>query len=313
MHRRASRTSVIACGAIAVLGVVVAAARSAARRRGTSVGAMLSARASTLRAEWTIRTRKPSPARQRGSGDRVEPVSRRKQDFLGLLSHELRNPLSAIHAALAVMRARESEHVGQRARTVIERQVSHIARLVEDLVDTARIERGTLSLQIEPVDVREVLRTAVEMAQPSVAHRSQTLEWQESGEPLLVNGDRVRLQQVFSNLLLNATKYTPEHGQIELITYRAGSDFCVAVRDSGKGIAAEDLPRVFEPFVRATRDEPGLGVGLYVARTLIEQHGGEITVESGGVHQGATFTVRLPELSPLLQRLAGSGPHQGAV
>jgi signal transduction histidine kinase len=110
---------------------------------------------------------------------------------------------------------------------------------------------------------------------------------------------------VFSNLLLNASKYTPEYGQIELRTYRAASDFCVAVRDNGKGIAAEDLRRVFEPFVRATRDEPGLGVGLYVARTLVEQHGGEISVDSNGSDRGATFTVRLPELSPLLVELLG--------
>ena len=307
MSRRATRAAAIAVGAFAVLGVVISCARSA-RKRGTTVHDLVRARTPALRPDWAARARERI-ARVRGASDRVEPVSRRKQDFLGLLSHELRNPLSAIHVALAVMRARESEYVGTQARLVIERQVSHIARLVEDLVDTARIERGTLSLQMEPVDIREVLRTAVDMAEPSIVTRQQALVWVESGEPQMVNGDRVRLQQVFSNLLLNATKYTPVQGQIELTTYRAGSDFCVAVRDSGKGITEEDLGRLFEPFVRATRDEPGLGVGLYVARTLVEQHGGEITVESSGTHQGATFTVRLPELSPLLQRMAGATAH----
>ena len=165
------------------------------------------------------------------------------------------------------MRARENMKAGQRARTVIERQVAHIARLVEDLVDTARIERGTLSLQLETVDMRDVLSTAVDMAQPSLVNRCQEFVWQRSEVPMLVSGDRVRLQQVFSNLLLNASKYTAERGRIELRTYREGSDFCVAVRDNGKGIATEDLRKVFEPFVRATRDEPGLGVGLYVARS----------------------------------------------
>lgn len=262
--------------------------------------------ATALRGELSAQAWRPRLLRSRRAADGTEQVSRRKQDFLGLLSHELRNPLSAIHMALAVMRARESQYLGQQARSVIERQVTHIARLVEDLVDTARIERGTLSLQMEPVDVRDVLRTAVDMAQPSVMHRRQTFVWQESGEPLVVNGDRVRLQQVFSNLLLNATKYTPDQGAIELVTYRAASDFCVAVRDSGKGIPVDELPSVFEPFVRGNRAEPGLGVGLYVARTLIEQHGGVITVESGGSREGATFTVRLPELSPLLQRMAGT-------
>ena len=293
------------CGAFTVLGVVVAGARSVAKRRGTTIGAMVSDGASVLRGEFAAHAWRPTLLRSRGSGDVADQVSRRKQDFLGVLSHELRNPLSAIDMALAVMRARESQMAGQQARLVIERQVAHIARLVEDLVDTARIERGSLSLKLAPVDVREVLRTAVDMAQPSVMHRQQTFVWRESGGPQLVNGDRVRLQQVFSNLLLNATKYTPDHGEIELVTYRAGSDFCVAVRDTGAGIPADELSHVFEPFARGARDEPGMGVGLYVARTLVEQHGGVITVESGGSREGATFTVRLPELSPLLQRLAG--------
>jgi len=243
----------------------------------------------------------PARNRDHAARERVEILSRRKQDFLGLLSHELRNPLSAIQVALAVMRARPNIDAGQQARTVIERQVAHIARLVDDLVDSARIERGTLSLQLEPLDLREVLHTAVDMAQPSVAHRQQRFTWAPAAQAMQVSGDRVRLQQVFSNLLLNASKYTPEGGTIELVTYRDASDFCVSVRDNGSGIAEHDLPKVFEPFVRASRDVPGLGVGLYVARTLVEQHGGEIGVTSVGKGQGTTFTVRLPELSPLFQ------------
>ena len=246
------------------------------------------------------------PARNREAGkERVDILSRRKQDFLGLLSHELRNPLSAINVALAVMRSRDSVETGQQARRVVERQVAHISRLVEDLVDTARVERGTLSLELEPVDLRDVLRTSVDMMRPSVAHRRQLFVWEPSPQPLPVNGDRVRLQQVFSNLLLNASKYTPDEGQIELLTYRSQSDVCVAVRDNGRGIPAEAIEKVFEPFVRAARDESGLGIGLYVARTLVEGHGGEITVTSTGAHAGATFTVKLPELTPLLQQLSG--------
>jgi len=245
----------------------------------------------------------PDPARNRdhAARDRTEALSRRKQDFLGLLSHELRNPLSAIQVALAVMRARENITSGQQARTVIERQVAHIARLVEDLVDSARIERGTLSLQQEPLDLREVLRTAVDMAQRAVDHRRQVFVWIPSDQPMEVSGDRVRLQHVFSNLLLNASKYTPEGGTIELVTFRDASDFCVSVRDNGNGIAEADLSKVFEPFVRASRGVAGLGVGLYVARTLVEQHGGVISAASVGPGHGATFTVRLPELSPLFR------------
>lgn len=248
-------------------------------------------------------TRRFESGHEGAGAERADGLSRRKQDFLGLLSHELRNPLSAIGVALAVMRSRDSPEVGQHARRVIERQVAHISRLVDDMVDTARIERGTLSLQFETVDVREVLAMAVDMAEPSVAARRQDLVWQPSSEPMFVTGDRVRLQQVFSNLLLNASKYTPDRGRIELLTCRAESDFCVVVRDSGRGIPPEDHARVFEPFVRTSSDEPGLGVGLYVARTLVEQHGGVIGVASGGSHAGTTFTVRLPELSPLLRRL----------
>ena len=180
---------------------------------------------------------------------------------------------------------------GHRARAVIERQVQHIARLVDDLVDTARIERGTLSLQLEPVDVRDVLATAVDMVLPSVSHREQSFAWEPAGAPMLVSGDRVRLQQVFSNLLLNASKYTPQGGLISLVAYRAGSDVCVEVRDNGRGIADEDLTRVVEPFVRAARDERGRGIGLVVARTRVEQHGGVSGVERRGVPSGSSVTV----------------------
>ena len=315
MRHPTARSTLAACGAIAFLGIVFAGARRARRSEYALVAPAHdpsdtpSEPAAPLNLRAALRAVRSSPARFRAAAarERSDALSRRKQDFLGLLSHELRNPLSAIHAALAVMRARDGMQAGQRARLVIERQVEHIGRLVDDLVDTARIERGTLSLQLEPVDLRDVLSTAVDMAQPSVAHRQQAFDWEASGEPIVVNGDRVRLQQVFSNLLLNASKYTPEQGRIALSTYRAGSDFCVEVRDNGRGIAAEDLSRVFEPFVRATRDEPGLGVGLYVARTLVEQHGGVISVDSGGLHTGATFTVRLPELSPLFRQVSTTG------
>src|SRR5688572_26300044 len=226
MLRSRSSSIVLACGAVAALSVVLNAGR---RARGSVPAKPVAPSATTSaverrepRASLGRASSVPDPARNRdhAARDRAEALSRRKQDFLGLLSHELRNPLSAIQVALAVMRARENISAGQQARTVIERQVAHIARLVEDLVDSARIERGTLSLQQEPLDLREVLRTAVDMAQPSVDHRRQVFVWIPSDQPLEVSGDRVRLQQVFSNLLLNASKYTPEGGTIELETFR---------------------------------------------------------------------------------------------
>ena len=293
---------VLTGSAYTTLRWVLSASRAAAAARVAAEQSRAEAQATArLRRDRSLRL--AVPRRSTPSAELAETLSRRKEDFLGLLSHELRNPLSAIHTALAVMRSRPGIHAGQHARAVVERQVSHIARLVDDLVDTARVERGTLSLQLESIDLRDVLRTAVDMAEPSIADREQDLLWTPAPTPMLVNGDRVRLQQVFSNLLLNASKYTPRRGEIALQTYREGSDVCVSVRDNGRGIPAEDLSKVFEPYVRAARDEPGLGVGLYVARTLIEQHGGEITVASEGSHKGATFTVRLPELSPLLQQM----------
>jgi signal transduction histidine kinase len=307
MSRSLSSSIIFACGAVAAVSVVFNAGR---RARGSVPAKSVASALATSGVERGERRASPGrassvpdPARNRdhAARDRAEALSRRKQDFLGLLSHELRNPLSAIQVALAVMRARENMSAGQQARTVIERQVAHIARLVEDLVDSARIERGTLSLQLEPLDLRDVLRTAVDMAQPSVDHRRQVFVWMPSDQPMQVSGDRVRLQQVFSNLLLNASKYTPEGGTIELETFRDASDFGVSVRDNGSGIAEADLSKVFEPFVRASRGVAGLGVGLYVARTLVEQHGGEISAASVGPGHGATFTVRLPELSPLFR------------
>jgi signal transduction histidine kinase len=304
MHRRAARTALAACGAITLFGVALAGARAAKHR---TVRLFDRAEQGSLPLRGVFRAlRSGSLPTRTAAVARGDALSRRKQDFLGLLSHELRNPLEAIGVALAIMRSREGIEQGQRARRVIERQVQHIGRLVDDLVDTARIERGTLSLQVEPIDLGEVLTTAVEMVQPSVGVRNQTFDWEPSSG-LIVSGDRVRLQQVFSNLLLNASKYTPQGGRITLATYRAGSDVCVRIRDTGQGIAAEDLHRVFEPFVRASREEPGLGVGLYLARTLVEQHGGVIAVESRGPDTGSTFTVRLPELSPLLRQVSSSG------
>src|SRR5688572_24290543 len=189
MSRSLTSSVVLTCGAVAALSVLVSAGRRArtssvaqepppstvrpavgegingrrrAEREGGSPG-IVDRRASGVRAAGV-----PDPTRNRdhAARDRAEALSRRKQDFLGLLSHELRNPLSAIQVALAVMRAREDISAGQQARTVVERQIAHIARLVEDLVDSARIERGTLSLRLEPLDLAEVLRTAVDMAQP---------------------------------------------------------------------------------------------------------------------------------------------------
>jgi signal transduction histidine kinase len=320
MPRFSTLSWLFACGACAALGA--AAGGRQARRAARAAPHAPGAEAPSTKVTGGQPTRRPArdgderagdrrvttpdPARNRDQAgrDRVDALSRRKQDFLGLLSHELRNPLSAIQVALAVMRARQNIDAGQQARTVIERQVAHIARLVDDLVDSARIERGTLSLRLEPLDLRDVLDTAVEMVQPSVALRRQDLIRTSLPDAMQVSGDRVRLQQVFSNLLLNASKYTPEGGTIQLVASRDASDFCVSVRDNGVGIAEQDLATVFEPFVRATREASGLGVGLYVARTLVEQHGGEIGVISVGTGQGSTFTVRLPELSPLFRDTA---------
>jgi PAS domain S-box-containing protein len=232
-----------------------------------------------------------------GLREEAEAANRAKDEFLAMLGHELRNPLSPILTALQLMKLRSADNC-ERERTVIERQVNHLTRLVDDLLDVSRIARGKIELKEEIVETSEVVARAIEMASPLLEQRTHTLSVQVPRRGLAVEGDATRLSQVVSNLLTNAAKYTPPGGHIMIRATEEAGDVVLRVRDTGIGIAPDVLSRIFDPFVqeRQTIDRArgGLGLGLTIVRNLIERHGGTVSVHSDGPGLGSEFVVRLP-------------------
>ena len=233
----------------------------------------------------------------------LREADRRKDEFLAMLSHELRNPLAPIRSALEVMRlARHDPPTVERARATIERQLVHLVRITDDLLDVARITQSKMELRRERVDLRAALHSAIEASRPAVDLRDHRLVVDLPHEPVWVDADATRLAQVFSNLLNNAAKFTPPGGRIEVTARIAGDRVAVAVTDTGAGIAAGMLRRVFDMFRQAERfrdrTQGGLGIGLTLARQLVELHGGTVEAASGGEGHGSTFTVTLPLLPP---------------
>jgi signal transduction histidine kinase/ActR/RegA family two-component response regulator len=225
----------------------------------------------------------------------AEAANRKKDAFLAMLGHELRNPLAAVRNAIAVARLDDGKRA--RALDIAHRQTTHLARLVDDLVDVARVTQGKIRLRKERVMLATIIQRAVEATRPMIDERGHTLT--VSAVPsLILDGDATRLEQVFVNLLSNAAKYTPPGGTIEIAASSEGGQVAVRVRDNGMGIAPEMLPRVFELFSQAdstlNRAQGGLGIGLTIARQLVELHGGRIEALSDGPAQGAEFVVRLP-------------------
>lgn len=227
----------------------------------------------------------------------AEAANRAKDEFLAMLGHELRNPLSPILTALQLMKLRGSGGF-ERERTVIERQVNHLTRLVDDLLDVSRIARGKVELKTEIVEMTDVVAKAIEMSSPLLEQRTHSLSVDVPGRGLAVEGDPTRLSQVVSNLLTNAAKYTPPGGHI---TLRGGEEqgyVVLRVRDTGIGIAPDVLPRVFDLFVQERqaidRSQGGLGLGLTIVRNLVERHGGSVSAHSDGPGRGSEFVVRLP-------------------
>ncbi len=232
----------------------------------------------------------------------LEEADQQKDDFLSAVVHELRSPLSALAYATALLRSPQVDaDACQRASGVIERQIAHMARLVDDLFDLSRVGRGTLTLRRESVDLRTVVTTAVEFSAPLIDTHKHELEVAPSPEPLLVTGDPTRLAQVVTNLLSNAAKYTADRGHICLTTAREDGAAVVRVRDNGVGIPEEMLSRIFELFTRIGSDADdragGLGIGLSLVRQLIELHGGTVAAYSDGLGRGSEFVVRLPLLT----------------
>ena len=234
--------------------------------------------------------------------DRVETrealreADRRKDEFLATLAHELRNPLAPIRNALHLLARPGAQAQAAGLHAMLERQVSHMVRLVDDLMEVSRISRGAIELRREPLDLADVLRTAAETCQPLIERGRHRFEMHLPGEPLPVDGDAVRLAQVMTNLLGNAARYTDDGGRIELVARRDGDDALVTVRDSGIGIEPQQLPRLFEMFAQLdrSRGQGGLGIGLSLVRRLVQMHGGSVHAASEGPGRGSKFSVRLP-------------------
>lgn len=226
-------------------------------------------------------------------------ADRRKDEFLATLAHELRNPLAPIRNSLQILKMPNVDEVmAQRTREVMERQVQHLVRLVDDLLDVSRVMRGKIELRREPVELSVAVARAVEMVQPLIEGQGHTLNMTIAGESLLLNADPVRLAQVVGNLLSNSAKYTPANGQIWLTTRREGNRAVLTIRDDGIGVAPDMLPHIFELFVQAdhttTKAQGGLGIGLTLVKNLVELHGGTVEAHSLGLGKGCEFVVRLP-------------------
>ena len=229
----------------------------------------------------------------------LREADRRKDEFLATLAHELRNPLAPIRNALQILRISSSgEPAADRVCEMMERQVGHLVRLVDDLLEVSRITRGKVELRTEPVELATVIRNAVEASRPLIEAAGHQLAISLPAEPLIMIGDPVRLTQIFANLLNNAARYMDEAGQIWLTARQQDGGVIVSVRDTGIGIPAEMLPHIFKMFTQVDRStrksQGGLGIGLTLVRTLVEMHGGQVEAHSRGPGQGSEFVVRLP-------------------
>ena len=231
----------------------------------------------------------------------LRAADRRKDEFLSILAHELRNPLAPIRNAVEILRlAGTDPQAVDQCRQILGRQVVVMVRLIDDLLDVSRITQDKLTLAREPLDLREVLAAAAETSRPALDKAEVTLTIDPPPAPLRADGDRVRLTQLFSNLLNNAARYTDPGGTVRLSAAATGRQAVVRVRDTGIGIATADLTRVFDLFAQvdkgAGRAASGLGIGLALVRRLAEMHGGAVEAASEGLGKGATFTVSLPLL-----------------
>lgn len=243
-----------------------------------------------------------SMARLSASEEALRQADRRKDEFLAMLAHELRNPLAPLRSVVDIMRLKISDDDAKLrwCRDVVGRQVDHLTRLVNDLLDVARIARGIIRLQRQPIDLRETLDAAIETSRPIIDARRHRLSFDQPAEPIPVNGDPTRLTQVVANLLNNASKYQEEGGEIVLRAEVDGDDAVVRVQDCGVGIAPEMLSRIFDLFAQqestADRAEGGLGIGLSLVKNLVEMHGGNVRAMSEGRGRGTEVVVRLPLL-----------------
>jgi signal transduction histidine kinase/CheY-like chemotaxis protein len=251
---------------------------------------------------WRILRRKRLEEQLHEHVRALEAEDRHKNEFLAMLAHELRNPLAPICNAVQVLDSPQgSGAIAVQARQVLRRQLDHLVRLVDDLLDISRINQGKIELQCQPLNLAEVIAHAVEISRPLIESAGHALTVTCPPQPVWVYGDAVRLSQVVANLLNNAAKYTLEGGQLRLSVHDEAGQAVLRVQDTGIGIPAEVLPRIFDLFVQADhsldRAQGGLGLGLSLVRTLVELHGGTVEAFSAGAGQGSELTIRLPLLT----------------
>lgn len=232
----------------------------------------------------------------------LRDAERRKDEFLATLAHELRNPLAPIRNAVEILQLRNTGDTELRLITeIMDRQVQQLIRLIDDLLEVSRITRGKLHLKPERIELAEAIRSALEAANPVIQSANHQLEVDLPDRPILLNADPTRLAQIFTNLVNNAAKYTHQGGRIRITVQKQGAHAVISVKDNGIGIAPEHLAHVFEPFsqISPTLDplQGGLGIGLSLARKLVELHHGTIEARSAGVGTGSEFIVRLPVLN----------------
>lgn len=256
------------------------------------------------------------------SRDDAEETNRRQNEFLAMLAHELRNPLVpiSVSASLLERTAGLAASAGQfdRLTSVIQRQVDHMARLLDDLLDAARLSSGKITLAVEPLRLSELLEHAADTVLPRVRERGQDLGAPRGADGLTVDGDRVRLTQVFTNLLSNASKYTQDGGRIEIaVDADDGGGIAVAIADNGSGMSENTIASAFDLFTQGprslARSEGGLGVGLNVVRNLVTMHGGSVAAASPGPGQGSVFTVRLPRSRAAAPDVLAPDPRAGSA
>jgi PAS domain S-box-containing protein len=289
-------------------------------RRAEDIGWRVRKDGSRFWAEVVVTALHDDEGRLRGFSKVVRDLSERKRienleeqgrhltEFLAMLAHELRNPLAPIRNALGIMAiSRDLPPQVAWSRDVIERQTTHLTRLVDDLLDVSRITRGKFSMHTDTMDINLAVERALEAARPLIDARKHHLEVEMAPQPLLLSGDMTRVVQVIVNVLNNAAKYTPDGGRIRLTVRQEGSDAVVRVKDNGIGIPPHMIDQVFDLFAQGertlARTEGGLGIGLTLARRIVALHGGSITVASAGTGKGAEFTVRLPRLAEYAQHL----------
>jgi signal transduction histidine kinase len=236
---------------------------------------------------------------ERGQMDELAAADRRKDEFLAVLGHELRNPLTSINNGIHLLRLQTQDTPArQKTQAMIERQVHRMTQLVDDLLDVSRVTYGRLRMQRVRIDLRDIVSNAVETLESTINERHHRLTVEFPDEPVWLQADPCRLEQVFVNLLANASRYTDAGGKLAVEMHTRDRQAVVRVRDSGIGIAPEVLPHIFDLFRQADgaapRSQSGLGVGLALVRALVEAHGGSVTGASAGLGQGSEFTILLP-------------------